>query len=74
MLRWGWRRFDLSFGDVECGKAVDLARLRLLRKRFGLVVPGEEVDLNSLTEVFQALEDWEYQLKHADIDFEELGL
>ena len=38
------------------------------------MVPGEEVDLNSLTEVFQALEDWEHQLKHADVDFEELGL
>ena len=28
----------------------------------------------SLTDLFDALENWEYQLKHADIDFEELGL
>ena len=27
-----------------------------------------------LTALFETLSDWEAQLKHADIDFEELGL
>ena len=27
-----------------------------------------------LIELCDALQDWEHQLKHADIDFEELGL
>lgn len=35
------------------------------------MVPGGGESLNSLDEVF---EDWEYQLKHADVEFEELGL
>jgi len=28
----------------------------------------------SLNSLFDALTDWEHQLKHTDIDFEELGL
>lgn len=38
------------------------------------MVPGEGESLNSLTELFQVLEDWEHQLKAENIDFEELGL
>lgn len=38
-----------------------------------MVHPGE-FDLNSLDGVFDVLSDWEHQLKHANIDFEEFGL
>lgn len=38
------------------------------------MVRPEGDSLNSLSELFETLEDWEHQLKHADIDFEELGL
>lgn len=32
------------------------------------------VDQINLEQVFQELQDWEHQLQHSDIDFEELGL
>jgi len=35
------------------------------------MVPHEGKSLNTL---FEVLEDWEHQLKHENIDFEELGL
>ena len=43
------------------------------------MVPDGRDCLNSpdgaaLDEIFNTLQDWEHQLKHADIDFEELGL
>ncbi|MEM8635690.1 MAG: hypothetical protein AAGF33_12000 [Pseudomonadota bacterium] len=38
------------------------------------MVPDEGESSNSLSDVFETLHDWEEQLKHADIDFEELGL
>lgn len=34
------------------------------------MVPREGESLNSLSEVFEVLQDWEHQLKHQNIDFE----
>ncbi len=38
------------------------------------MVHGQSADLNTLTELFQTLQDWEFQLKNSEIDFDELGL
>ncbi|MEO1151099.1 MAG: hypothetical protein AAFW83_08945 [Pseudomonadota bacterium] len=45
--------------------------LRAARQK---MVPDEGETLNSLTDVFDTLQDWEGQIKAVDINYEELGL
>lgn len=75
-----WLRFKMfiarSAETALAGVAPEIGAIAPELSKFNIVDmgPGEGESLNSLDELFEVLEDWEYRLKHADIDFEELGL
>lgn len=66
------KRFAAIQTDVMCQIPLRLLITKLRETINGVVHPGEDCS-NNLSDVFDALADWESQLKLVEIELKELG-